>query len=792
MSQPNKVMKVFESVVYGVSGLFSGYDDSGTTQSTLRTINNSSKLVQGTEIIVDTDRNLSLVEHPVVKVVVGTTRILGSAVASISNVVVTKNRQDEAQTDQETLDADQQTAREIELKNLITRLENDPQYVVNPQLENMRQMFLKFRDDYYDPEELTIELNCAHLRFILADYRSHRKKISAYDAHKLRSVLAAITEDDPAVRQAVQNFMLADADEIKNRQNNREAELVAAAEAVMRRRLNFTQKKSKARRFVEKLQRAGDSVFSGTTAMSVVSGFSSTLLSIPVVNLIVAGVMIGCAGVATVTRLLRDFLFEKQHRRSKKKSDNVATRDRHKNLFKALSVDMAKLNTKTELPDADQYRPQLGAVVNPNISADVENPHIAHKAQFGIGVTARTVATASLSIVIGWFMIDTIMKVVTGFGGTALAAGSQAALAVPIAGVIIAGALFLSKTALDIYRANKEEQKVIADLNAKKVAMRDNLTADAELRTVAALNDAALLRTYIQSYLEMKDDPCAESKEAFMQRIENMIGFNRPLVNKDKDYDSGTKLFGYTHGAAKTNDDFYSFLAGKLSDPGDGELSKVDLARQVKHHMTGNNDVNIVTTDKKVKNTWVDRVFRRKVDDPTQHDHMGNFRRFMTLFKDIALLAFSSLGPIGIGFAVATVVASGPYFPIVAAVMAATLITAFTISKVIEYKRDERKEVYNQEMTKMAIQDKTAEYAKLRAERALADAAVHVPEAPVPPVHVPAPAPVPQRLQRVNSDTALLSANNHSFIATSLSDDDFGAEDPIIESPRLALNKSGL
>src|SRR5450755_1715587 len=98
MGQPNIFMRAFEWVVYGVSGLFSGYDDSGTTQSTLRIINNSSKLMQGSEIIVDTEKKLSLVEHPVVKVIVGITRILGTAVASISNVVRTKNRQDEAQT----------------------------------------------------------------------------------------------------------------------------------------------------------------------------------------------------------------------------------------------------------------------------------------------------------------------------------------------------------------------------------------------------------------------------------------------------------------------------------------------------------------------------------------------------------------------------------------------------------------------------------------------------------------------------------------------------------------------
>lgn len=771
MSQ-SRAMKAFEWIVYAISGLFSGYDDSGTTQSTVRTINASHKAVHGTDIFVDAKAELTIVEHPIVKIVARTTRMLGSAVASIANVVTSKNRQDEYKTDRETFEITQHSRRVSRFNRFLSMLDQGgkKEFIVTPDMEELNKVKHAITNKDFDEEALIVELNCLYLRFIIAQYRVNRNKISSYDAHKLRTVLLSITEDDAAVRTRFHEFMLADAQEIKNRQNTAEKNLVDALETAMRRRLNISLKKSKGRKFVEKLQRVGDGFFSGTTGMSVVSNFASTLLSVPVVNIVIAGVMIGCGAVAATARLLREFLFDKQHRRLRKKNDNLATRGVHTEQLESLYNHVFKLNDRPDLA-APRYCPVQQDVAGANIAANTEDPHVAHKAQFAATVTGRAVSAAALSIVVGWFMIDTIIKVVTGFGGAALAVGSQAALAVPIVGVIVAGALFLSKTALDIYRANKEEQKIVADLNARKQTLRDNIKSDPDLHTAAKLSDGALLRQYIQSYLEMKDDPRAENKEVFMKRIENLIGFNRPIVNNDKDYDSGSRLFGFSRGTAKTDDDFYSYLAGKLSEPEPGQPSREELARQVKVQITDNNAGNIIATEQKVTNTWKQRIFRKKADEPTKHDHKGNFRRLLTFFKDTAMLVFGTLGPIGIGFGVAFVVASGPYFPIVAAAMAATLITAFLVSKVIEYKRDQRKEGYNQELTKISMQDKTAEYAKLRVERAneAAVAPAPAPEQQLEAV-VAAPAPQPENAEVAPdlADNLIMANRRHSFVATGL------------------------
>jgi len=760
--------KGVEWVVYALTGVFGGYDDSVASQKVSREFSNF--------VEVDATKPPTVLDHPSVQYILTLNGVLAALSGAIAFALVSKKEREQEITNQETLAATERSARVSRFERFVAMLDEGGQkdYVLSPDMQSLFTLLQKVKQNDYDEEHLVTELNCVYFRFVIAHYRQNRNKISAFDAHKLRSVLAAITDDDISVRQAYQNFIFAEASNIKNRLDRTENDLVDAVESVMRRRRNLSLKKSKAQKVVEKIQNVGDAAFSGTTGMSIASSYAASLVMVPVVNVIVAAVMLAAGVAAAAIRLVRDFFYEKKSRQRFKKSVNVTTRNMHTQQLAALYDHVLKLDNKPDLAEP-LFKPQVSITPPANITADHEDAHLEHKAEFGLGVTTKAIAAGALSIVVGWFTIDTIMKIVTGFGGAAITAGSQAALALPIVGVVIAGALFLSKTALEIYKANKQEQKVITDINAKKSCLRSNLSIDPELRETATLSDSALLRKYVQAFLEVND---AESKELFMQRIEAMILFKRPIVNKEKDFDSGVKLMGYNPAIAKNDDAFYSYLAGKLSDPSAGELSKVDLARSVKLHMTGNNNGTIIATDKMVKASLPARVFRRKFDDPTKHDHRGNFRRFMRVFANTTAFSFTATSSIGIGFALASVVAAGPYFPIVAAAIAAVLVTTFIVSQVLEYRRDKRTEGYNQEIAKMAIQDKAAEYLKLKAQRD--NVVVAEPPAPVPapePIveHAPAPEPEPEPEPQQNIATdqptnVLIGNRRHSFIATQLAE----------------------
>lgn len=592
-------------------------------------------------------------------------------------------------------------------------------------------------------------LNRTSASIALDIYRRRYADLTPLDKHMLYSLLRQATHGDKEVMDLVQQFLTEAHPGIRT-------EHVKALNKAIERSMNKKLTPPRLSFGVRFVKAVGDFIFSAGTGITVVTGISGMLALIPGMPVVMLAVYLSAIVVAlgfAVAKVAHDMYKEKKHEMIDDKINNEIGRfdqaqplvsllgHANKISYKPAALPFAPLPFGGDDAEIQVEADALGMVEQP-VYHDVLSPAVMPTADPVARNLFSVFYTTGIAVLTGWSAVFAFSGLVAGISaeiGTGIVGlVGTAAVAVPIAGAVLATGFFVFKTALSLYRDYKAEQMKVDEVNRHLASQQERAKADEThtLLKITSLLRNALLQKYISDYLatdalhnidvannQVLDD--AQKKEADIKK-----GLNAEA--RTRFFSLIEKVVGESKEEAVNDNAYYGYLAGIMLE-GNQTPDAVNQAKllvsKLKAHMD-NQDHRVVETDDSIalssKLEKKPLIFRYLPDGKL--DHPGNWRRFRNTFKASSSFVFNAMTPIVIGLAIAMTFASGPAFPIVASLMVLVLGGLFIATTIFQHRRKLRIAAHESTLAQIDMRDKAAKFDHLTQDNAVQPAAVQATE----------------------------------------------------------------
>jgi hypothetical protein len=553
-------------------------------------------------------------------------------------------------------------------------------------------------------------INDLELRMILALYLRHHEGLLAYDKQLLYSTLRQATNGNEDVKARFQSFIAAQAES---------ARITASKELLTQ--VNAVLKDSTPR---ERLSIGllladymGTGILAAATGMGVIfssAGLISLLMPVfmPAVCLTAAV----AALVFAVAKVAYEVYKERRHEKINQAINTEAGRHRQFSAINKLRIHAEQLSQR------------------PEAAAPVAGDDVAYPDEFPSppDPTAKIYTAGALSVffvsgigvLVGWWGMVNFSSLVVGIsellGTGVMGLTGGLAIGIPLVGAILATSIYTYKAVLGIYQDHQEEKEKIKEINDNLQAQKSNAQRNENNihREINQLSKSALLRKYISNYLaspertanvyQWADYPEQTKKKAraradFFRRIELFVGVDKDAADKPESY------YNY----------LVDYMCKDLVDPLKSEADVIELVTQLKYHMPEQDasylpDAELSFTDVYAQVTRSSELKLKpaiiRYNAEGNLDHSGNWQRLRGYGSIIANYVFGGLGSLSIGLAIATAFASGPAFPIVAAVMAVAFVGAYIGMEILRENRRQRMHGYELAQAHIEMRDITVQY----------------------------------------------------------------------------------